>query len=244
MRSKYWPSHTFVSNHQIKGAHARGEPTVCITADCQLHVLGDVHLNHGGLVVHNVPDGNNDLIDVFLVDQLAVLEPLDHVVDKLLCHLVLLQAHAVVGSIDGHRIDIETLGGGQLITDFDSGEEGELAHDLLALDQLELGILVIGGDLDAGLEVLDGFLGVQDGGVGGSATVVSLDKMEVLILATTLVCDFSQERMARLWHHQSRLGTYLDKARVELNGFGGIANSISVCFCLEMGLCDEERDRY
>lgn len=209
-----------------------------ITADCQLHVLGDVHLDHGGLVVHNVPDRNNDLVDVFLVDQFAVLETLDHVVDKLLCHLVLFQAHAVVGGIDSHRVDIETLGGGQLIADFDSGEEGELAHNLLALDKLELGILVIGGNLDAGLEVLDGFLGVQDGGVGGSAAVVGLDMMEGFRLATALVCDLSEEGNGKAATVSATVRTYLDEARVELNGFCGIANGISVCFCLEMGLCD------
>ena len=171
-----------------------------ITADCQLHVLGDINLNHGRLVVHNVPDGDNDLVNVFLVDQFAVLETLDHIVDKLLCHLVLFQAHAVVSRIHGHGVDIEALGGGQLIANFNSGKEGELAHNPLALNQLELGILVIGGDLDAGFEVLDGFLGVQDSGIGGSATVVGLYMMKGHRLATSLVCDnySSRERMTRL----------------------------------------------
>lgn len=216
---------------------------MCVTADGQLHVFGDVHLNHGGLVVHNVSDGDNDLVDVFLVDELAVLEALDQVVDELLCHLVLLQAHAVVGGIYGHGIDIEPIGGGQLIADFNSGEEGELAHNLLALNKLELGILVIGGDLDAGLEVLDGLLGVQDGGVGGSATVVGLDRMEGFRLATARVCDYFSREGDKGAAVSARTWTYLDKAWVKLNGFCGIANSISVCFCLEMGLCDRARNR-
>lgn len=155
-----------------------------ITANCQLHILGDVHLNHGGLIIYNVSDGDDDLVNVFLVDQFAALEALNHVVDKLLCHLIPFEAHAIVRSIHCHGLDIEALSSRQLIPDFDSGEEGELAHNLLALNKLELGILVIGGNLDASLEILDGFLGVQDGGVGGSATVVGLDRREGFGLAT------------------------------------------------------------
>lgn len=71
-------------------------------------------------------------------------------------------------------VNIESFSCRGLLADFDGGEEGELAHDLLALDEFELGILITGVDLDTGLEVLDRLLGLQNGSIGSSATVVCL----------------------------------------------------------------------
>lgn len=78
-----------------------------ITANCQLHIFRDLDLNHCRLVIDKLPDGQYDLVDIFSVYFLAVFEPLRHVVDKLLRHLVA-KFHAVVVWLDSHRGDIET----------------------------------------------------------------------------------------------------------------------------------------
>lgn len=49
----------------------------------------------------------------------------------------------------------------------------------MAICQLQLRILVPGVDLDAGLEVLDSLLGLEDGGIGGGTAVVCLDEARV-----------------------------------------------------------------
>ena len=68
---------------------------VCVTANSDLLALVNMRLDHGGFVVANVLDGQDDLVDVFERKLLALLETLDDVVDKLLCHLVS-QLHTVV----------------------------------------------------------------------------------------------------------------------------------------------------
>lgn len=73
-----------------------------------------------------------------------------------------------------NTVNIETLSGGGLVTDLDGGEESKLAHNLLALDELELGILIAWVYLDARLEVPEGILGLENGGIGSSAAVVCL----------------------------------------------------------------------
>jgi len=51
-----------------------------------------------------------------------------------------------------------------------------LAHNLLALSELLLGIAVVRVELDALPEVLDGIFGPQDGGIGCRAAIVSLEE--------------------------------------------------------------------
>ena len=144
-----------------------------ISAYCQLHILGNVDLNHGRLIVNNFLDGDDNLVDVFFVERLAVLEALNHVVDKLLCHLAS-QTGAIVGVVHMYRFNVEALGGRGFISNLDGSIKGLLANNLLGLDQLELRILVAGVDLDASLEIPEGFLVVQDSRIGCGATVVGL----------------------------------------------------------------------
>lgn len=136
-----------------------------ITADSQLDIVRDLNLDHGRLVVHELLDGNNDLVDIFAVDLLASLEPLDHVVNELLCHLVA-QSHAVIARLDNHRVEVKPLGRGRLIADLNSGKECQLSDNLLAFFQLESCILVVRIEANAGLEVVDGLLGSQDRSLG------------------------------------------------------------------------------
>lgn len=144
-----------------------------VTANRQLDVLGNLHLHHGRLVVQKLLQGDDYLVDVFLVDLLPVLEPLRHVVDELLRHL-LAKSHAVVALLHRHRVDVEALGRRGLVAHLDGGEEVELPHDLLTFGQLELGVLVVRVQLDALLEVLERRLGPEDGGLGEASPVVGL----------------------------------------------------------------------
>ena len=59
-----------------------------ITADSDLFSVCDIVLDHGGLLLDNVHDRDDDLVDVLLGQLLSVLKSLNHVFDKLQCHLV------------------------------------------------------------------------------------------------------------------------------------------------------------
>lgn len=144
-----------------------------ITANRQLDVFRNLHLHHGRLVVQQLLHGDDYLVDVFLVDLLPVLEPLRHVVDELLRHL-LAQPHAVVALLHGHGVDVEPLRRRGLVAHLDGGEEVELPHDLLAFRKLQLGVLVVRVQLHALLEVLERRLGPEDGGLGEASPVVGL----------------------------------------------------------------------
>jgi hypothetical protein len=61
---------------------------VSVTTDSELHVAGNLDLNHGGLVVYELLNRDDDLVDVFPVDLLTRLETFNHIIDELLCHLV------------------------------------------------------------------------------------------------------------------------------------------------------------
>lgn len=130
MRSKYWP---------IMSQYAEGRTlttgidnhTVCITTDSQLHIVGDLYLHHGGFVVYELLDGQNNLIHVLAMDLLASLEALSHVVNELLCHL-LAESHTVVIILHRHAIKVESLSRRGLVAHLDSGEKGQLPHNLLA----------------------------------------------------------------------------------------------------------------
>ena len=132
--------------------------TVSVTTDSELDIAGDFNLDHGGLVVHKILDGDDDLVDIFAVDLLACLETLNHVVNELLGHLVA-QSHTIISWLDSHRFQVETLGRGWFIANLDSSKESQLSHNLLAFFQLESSILVVGVEGDACLKIIDGVLG-------------------------------------------------------------------------------------
>lgn len=154
--------------------------TVRIATNCKLDIVGNLHLDHCGLVVNKLLDSQYDLVDIFPVYLLAVLETFCHVVDELLGHLVA-ELRTVVVWLNGHRSHIETIGGGPCLGHLDRGEEIELAHDLLTFDELELRILVAGIDLGARLEVLESILGSQDGSMGDGTAVVRLEKARLSV---------------------------------------------------------------
>lgn len=133
-------------------------PTVGITADSQLDSLGNFHLHHGGLVVYDFLDGNDDLVDVFLRKELAILESLNHVIDKFLRHLAS-ELCSVIAILHDHGVQIKPLRSRWLIANFDGSEESQLAHNLLAFLQLESRILVVGVQPDTLLEVFNRILG-------------------------------------------------------------------------------------
>ena len=149
--------------------------TVSITAHSELNIVRYLHLHHRGLLVHDLLDSHDDLVDEFLVDLLAVLEPLDHVVNELLRHLVL-DLYAVVVRFDSDSIEVEAFGGRGLVAHFYGSVEVELSHDLLAFGKLELRVLVVGVQLRAFLEIFEGILGLENGGVGDGTAEISLDR--------------------------------------------------------------------
>lgn len=147
-----------------------------IAANRQGYSLGDGHLTERRLRIDNVLHGNNDLVDVFPMDLLPVLESFHHVVDELLRHL-LLQPDSIILRLHDHGVDVEAFGGRRLLANLDGGEEVELPHDLLALGELDLGISVVGVELQTRLEVLQGLLRLENGRVCNSATEICLDKL-------------------------------------------------------------------
>lgn len=86
-----------------------GTPTVCIAANGQVDIVRDLHFHHGSLLVGDLLDRDDDLVDVFLVDLLAILEALNHVVNELLGHLAA-KLHAIVVGLDRDGVDVESLG--------------------------------------------------------------------------------------------------------------------------------------
>ncbi len=93
-----------------------------VAANCELDVFGNFYLHHCGLVINDLLDGDDDLVDIFLVDLFTGLEPLDHVIDEFLGHLVL-ELYTVVVWLDSNGINIEAFSGRRLITDFDGSIE-------------------------------------------------------------------------------------------------------------------------
>jgi hypothetical protein len=126
--------------------------TVCITANRQLNVIRDLHLHHGRLVVNYLLHGDDDLVNVFLVDLLASLESLNHVIKELLCHLIP-KLDTIIVWFDGNGIDVEAFCRRGFVCKLDGGKEVLLSHDLLALGQLDFRILVARVEFDAILEV-------------------------------------------------------------------------------------------
>lgn len=145
-----------------------------VSANSQLDMVRDFHFHHGSLLVDNALDRKDDLVDVLAVDFFAVLESLHHVVDEVLGHFVL-ETHAVVVGLYNHGIEIKSLGRGGLITNLDGGEEGELAHNLLAFLQLESSILVVRIQSDTFFEVIECLLGLENGGSREATSIVRLD---------------------------------------------------------------------
>lgn len=142
----------------------RTKLTVGIAADGELDVIGYCDLDHCRLFVHNLLDGNDDLVHKFLVDLLPVLEPLDHVIDELLCHLIL-DLHAIIVWLDRDGINVQTFGSRGFVANLNGSIEVELSDNLLAVGELELGILIVGVELGDQLEVTKSIFWLENGSV-------------------------------------------------------------------------------
>lgn len=147
--------------------------TVSITADSQLHIFGNLNLDHGWLLVDKLLNGKNDLVNIFSVNFLAGLESLCHIIDELLGHGIA-KSSTVVVRLNSHRVQIKSFGGRWLIPNLDSCEEGHLSHNLLAIFELEPGIFIPGVDLDTLLEVVNGIFWSKNRCLGQASSVVCL----------------------------------------------------------------------
>ena len=76
-----------------------------ISANCNLVTICNIMLDHGGFLLDNVHDSDDDLVDVFLSQLLSVLEPLNHVFDKLQSHLIS-QLCAIVCGVHSHVFEV------------------------------------------------------------------------------------------------------------------------------------------
>ena len=79
--------------------------TMRVTADCQLSTLVHTNLDHGWFRIHDVLDSLDDLEGILAMNFLAVLEPLDHIIDELLRHF-LLQSHTIIAVVNCYGDDI------------------------------------------------------------------------------------------------------------------------------------------
>lgn len=144
-----------------------------ITTDRQLLAHINANLHHRRLVVHNVLHSLDDLEDILAVNVLAILKPLNHIIDKLLGHLTP-KAHTIIVILHLDSIDVQALKCGRRVGDLNGLLKFYTADELLALGQLDLRILVVWLALNDGLEIPKGSFIVEDGGFGKGASPVCL----------------------------------------------------------------------
>lgn len=152
--------------------------TMRVSADRQFGPLFHSDLHQGRLLADDVQNRLDDLERELAMDLLPVLESLDHVVDKLLGHLVT-QPDPVVAVIDDDLVDVQILERGGRVPDFNRLLKLETAHQLLAFRKLQLGLPVVWLPLDNGSEVLEGFAGVEDGSVGERPSPIRLQNDDI-----------------------------------------------------------------
>jgi hypothetical protein len=146
---------------------------MCVAAHGQRVSLCDFHLDHGRLLVQDLPDLEDYPEDVLAVQRLLVAETRNHVVDELLRHL-LSELGAGVACLDHDAVEVQALGGGRRVGDFNGLEKGIFLDNLAADFELRLGQLVAWVLLDDYFPVAQGVGVVEDGGVCDGATVVCL----------------------------------------------------------------------
>lgn len=83
---KELPCRPAVSIVVLSHAQILGLPTVSITADGQLGIIWNFHLHHCGFLIDNLLDSNDDLVDIFLMQLLPILKPVQHIRNELFCH--------------------------------------------------------------------------------------------------------------------------------------------------------------
>ncbi|PYI09976.1 hypothetical protein BO78DRAFT_11064 [Aspergillus sclerotiicarbonarius CBS 121057] len=189
-----------------------------ITANRQPLALLHTNLNHRRLRIDQILDSLDYLERVLAMDLLAGLEPLDHIVNELLCHF-LLQPRTIIASIHSHGINIQVLKSGRRVADLNRLLELQPTDQLLALAQLQLRIAVVRLPLNHGLEILQGVLVVQDGGIRKGSSPVSLDKLAMVTQPASPAPS-----------------TNLSIVGVELQRLGGIHDRKAICFKFDMCL--------
>jgi hypothetical protein len=146
-----------------------------VTADGDLVPLFDVILDHGRFLLDDVHDGQYYLVGILLGQLLAVLEPLDHVLDELDRHLAF-QLWAVVLGFEGHVLDIQPFCRRGSIVDLDGLQEGISLDDALTLGHAQLRVRIVRGLLYDELPIAEGFAVLEHGRVRRGAAVVCLKR--------------------------------------------------------------------
>ena len=106
-----------------------------VTTDSQFSALVHPDLDHCRFCVDNLLHCLDDLEHIFAVDLLPILKALDHIIDKLLCHLIS-QSDTIVLIIHGDGVDVQTLESRRLIANFNRFLEFHATDQLLAFGQL------------------------------------------------------------------------------------------------------------
>ena len=135
-----------------------------VTANSQMGTLVHPNFHHSRLRINKVIDGLDNLEGILAVYLLSVLEPFNHIIDKLLRHLIP-EFNTVIAVINLHRIDIEFLKRRRRIRNLNRLLKLQPTHKLLALCKLQLRIPVIRFPLDNSLEILQRIFIVQDSGI-------------------------------------------------------------------------------
>lgn len=105
---------------------------MCVTTHCQFIPLFHPDLNHRRFRIDQVSNRLDDLEHVLAVDLLPVLEPLNHIIDKLLCHF-LLKPGTIISIVHRHRIDIQIFESRRRIANLNRLLEFHTTDELLAV---------------------------------------------------------------------------------------------------------------
>lgn len=79
---------------------------MCVTTHSQFIPLFHPDLNHRRFRIDKIPNSLDDLEHILAVNLLPVLEPLNHIIDELLCHFIP-NPDTVIPIVHSHRIDIQ-----------------------------------------------------------------------------------------------------------------------------------------
>lgn len=147
--------------------------TMSVTTDGQFSSLVNPNLHHCRLCIDNVLNRLDNLEDVFAVYFPPILEPFNHIINELLCHLIP-QPDAIILVVHGNRIDVQLFKGRRGIANLDGLFKLHATNKLLAIDQLQFRISVARLLLYDGFEVFQGLAVVKDSRVGKGAPPVRL----------------------------------------------------------------------
>lgn len=105
---------------------------MCVTTHCQFIPLFHPDLNHRRLRIDKIPNRLDDLENILAMDLLPILEPLNHIIDKLLRHF-LPKPGTVISIVHRHRIDIQIFKSRRRIANLNRLLEFHTTDELLAV---------------------------------------------------------------------------------------------------------------